>query len=108
VLSSGETAALIVIDAVYRLLEGVINNESLKEESHSGGLLEYPHYTRPELFQGRRVPEVLLSGNHELIRKWRLEQSLRKTWRIRPDLLKDKALSKEEQNMLNSFVVQEE
>jgi tRNA (guanine37-N1)-methyltransferase len=106
VLSSGETAALVVIDAVYRLLEGVINAESLKEESHCGGLLEYPHYTRPEIFHGRRVPEVLLSGNHAHIRKWRLEQSLQKTLLVRPDLLASRVLSKEEQNVLQCVLTQ--
>lgn len=106
VLSSGETAALVVIDAVYRLLDGVINAESLKEESHNGGLLEYPHYTRPEVFRDRSVPDVLLSGNHAFIRRWRLEQSIRKTLRVRPDLLQNRVLSKEEQTVLQYVVNQ--
>ena len=87
VLSSGEIAATVIIDAVYRLLEGVISQESLEEESFSAGLLEYPQYTRPEMYQGMRVPEVLLSGHHENIRKWRLQQQLAKTMANRPDLI---------------------
>ena len=89
VISSGEIAALVIVDAVYRLLDGVINAESLREESFSAGVLEYPHYTRPELFKGLKVPDVLLSGNHAIIRKWRHEQSLAKTARVRPDLYRE-------------------
>lgn len=106
VLSSGETAALVIIDAVYRLVEGVINGESLKEESHSGGLLEYPHFTRPEVFHDRPVPKVLLSGNHAHITKWRLEQSVRKTLSVRPELLEGRVLSKEVQTMLQCVLTQ--
>ena len=87
VLSSGEIAATVIIDAVYRLVEGVISKESLQEESYSGGLLEYPQYTRPEIYEGMRVPEILLSGHHENIRKWRLEQRLAKTLVNRPDMV---------------------
>jgi len=87
VLSSGEVAALVLIDATYRLVEGVISRESLEEESFSGGLLEYPQYTRPEVYDMMRVPEVLLSGHHEQIRRWRLEQRVRKTLTVRPDLI---------------------
>lgn len=87
VLSSGELASLVVIDAVYRLLEGVITPESLREESYKDGLLEYPQYTRPEVFKGLRVPEILLSGNHAHILKWRKEQRLLRTRKVRPDLL---------------------
>ena len=87
VLSSGEVAALVVIDSVYRFVAGVLTPESLEEESFTGGLLEYPHYTRPESFHGLRVPEVLLSGHHERIRKWRVLQRLKKTERNRPDLI---------------------
>ncbi len=86
VLSSGELAALVIVDAVIRLGEGVISEESLREESFNGGLLEYPQYTRPEVFAGMQVPEVLLSGNHANIREWRLRESVRKTKRNRPDL----------------------
>ncbi len=87
VLSSGELAALVIADATYRFVEGVLTPSSLDEESFADGLLEYPHYTRPENFAGRRVPEVLLSGHHERIEKWRLLQSLKKTQRNRPDLI---------------------
>jgi tRNA (guanine37-N1)-methyltransferase len=92
VLSSGEAAALVLIDASYRLLDGVISAESLNEESFSGGLLEYPQYTRPEIYDSiygeRRVPEVLLSGHHENIRRWRLRKRIEKTLSRRPDLLR--------------------
>jgi tRNA (guanine37-N1)-methyltransferase len=86
VLSSGEIAALVIVDAVYRLSEGVITAGSLEEESHTEGLLEYPHYTRPEVFRGLPVPEVLLSGHHEKIRQWRHRQSVLRTQERRPDL----------------------
>jgi len=100
VLSSGETAALAIIDSIYRLLDGVISQESLEEESHTRGLLEYPHYTRPELWRDRAVPPVLLSGHHAEIRRWRLEQSLQKTLRNRPDLLEKANLGPEETQVL--------
>lgn len=87
VLSSGEISSLVIIDSVYRLLGGVISSESLLEESFSDGLLEYPHYTRPEVFRGRNVPEVLLSGNHAMIEQWRKKQRLKKTRQNRPDLI---------------------
>ncbi|MDR2795935.1 MAG: tRNA (guanosine(37)-N1)-methyltransferase TrmD [Spirochaetaceae bacterium] len=92
VLSSGETAALVLIDASYRLLGDVISPESLDEESFSGGLLEYPQYTRPDIFDSiygeMRVPEILLSGHHENIRRWRLRKRIEKTLSNRPDLLR--------------------
>jgi tRNA (guanine37-N1)-methyltransferase len=88
VLSSGEAAALVLIDATYRLVDRVIRAESLEEESFSGGLLEYPQYTRPELYAMLRVPEVLLSGHHEHIRRWRLEKRVEKTLALRPDLVR--------------------
>jgi tRNA (guanine37-N1)-methyltransferase len=88
VLSSGEVAALALIDATYRLVDKVITPESLDEESFSDGLLEYPQYTRPEIFDTIKVPEVLLSGHHENIRKWRLEKRIEKTLRLRPDLIR--------------------
>jgi tRNA (guanine37-N1)-methyltransferase len=88
VLSSGEVAALAVIDATYRLVEQVITPASLEEESFSAGLLEYPQYTRPELSGIIRVPEVLLSGHHENIRRWRLERQVEKTLLLRPDLIR--------------------
>ncbi|MCL2209878.1 MAG: tRNA (guanosine(37)-N1)-methyltransferase TrmD [Treponema sp.] len=88
VLSSGEVAALAVIDATYRLVDDVIRSESIDEESFSDGLLEYPQFTRPELFDTMKVPEVLLSGHHEKIRLWRLEKRVEKTLLYRPDLVK--------------------
>ncbi len=88
VLSSGEVASMVMIDTIYRLGDGIINKESLEEESFHGDLLEYPHYTRPEEFHGRQVPEVLLSGHHENIEKWRWEKRMEKTKKNRPDLYK--------------------
>jgi tRNA (guanine37-N1)-methyltransferase len=87
VLSSGETAALVVIDATYRLIDSVITRESLAEESFNAGLLEYPQWTRPEVFNGMTVPEVLLSGHHANIKKWRLYESVKKTLSVRPELI---------------------
>ena len=87
VLSSGEVAALAVIDATYRLVDSVIRADSLAEESFSGGLLEYPQFTRPEVYDTMKVPEVLLSGHHEQIRVWRLEKRVEKTLRQRPELI---------------------
>ena len=87
VMSSGEVAATVVIDTVYRLVDGVINHESLEEESYCDGLLEYPQYTHPEEWKGMKVPSVLLSGNHEEIRKWRLKKRLMKTMANRPDMI---------------------
>jgi tRNA (guanine37-N1)-methyltransferase len=89
VLSSGEIASLAIIDAVYRLLEGVLTPESLEEESFDQGLLEYPHYTRPEVYRGFRVPEVLLSGHHANIGAWRREKRFLKTKNNRPELLEN-------------------
>jgi tRNA (guanine37-N1)-methyltransferase len=104
VLSGGEIAAMAVVDAVVRLLPGVIDPLSLKEESHHAALLEYPHYTRPAEFRGWAVPEVLISGNHALIARWRREQSLRRTWDRRPDLLAAElardALSQKERRLI--------
>jgi len=88
VLSSGEVAALILIDATYRLVEEVITPASLDEESFNRFLLEYPQYTRPEIYGTIKVPEVLLSGHHENIRRWRLEKSVEKTLALRPDLIR--------------------
>ncbi len=87
VMSSGELAATVIVDSVYRLVKGVITEESLEEESFSGGLLEYPQYTKPAVYKGMEVPLVLTSGNHEEIRKWRLRKSLEKTLRNRPELI---------------------
>ena len=90
VLTGGEIPAMVLIDSVSRYIEGVLKDESIQEESFSNGLLEYPQYTRPEVFLDKKVPEILLSGHHENIRKWREEQSLKITKINRPDLLKQK------------------
>lgn len=100
VLSGGEAAALVVLDAVLRLLPGAISAESLDTESHVDGLLEYPHYTRPDLFEGLVVPEILRSGNHELIRIWRRKQQIRRTRERRPDLLERARLTDEDLRLL--------
>ena len=89
VLTGGELPAMVLIDSVSRYVEGVLNKESIKEESFEKNLLEYPQYTRPEVFEGEKVPEVLLSGNHKEIDKWRKEKSLEITKKKRPDLLKE-------------------
>lgn len=88
VLTGGEIPAMVLIDSVSRYVKGVLKEDSIKEESFSKGLLEYPQYTRPEVFEGEKVPEVLLSGNHQNIDKWRKEKSLEITKMKRPDLLK--------------------
>lgn len=90
VLTGGELPAMIVLDAVARLVPGVIDAESIADESHAEGLLEYPQYTRPAEYRGYRVPDVLLSGHHANVRRWRFEQALAKTARVRPDLLKSR------------------
>ena len=90
VLTGGELPAMVLIDSVSRYVEGVLSQESIKEESFSNDLLEYPQYTRPEVFEGEKVPEVLLSGHHENIENWRKEQSLKITKQKRPDLLENK------------------
>ena len=87
VLTGGEIPAMVLIDSVSRYVKGVLKEDSIKEESFSNGLLEYPQYTRPEVFENERVPEVLISGNHQNIEKWRKEKSLEITKNKRPDLL---------------------
>lgn len=100
VLTGGEAGALVVSDALIRLVDGVIRKDSHEDDSFENGLLEYPQYTRPIEFEGKKVPDVLLSGHHENIRKWRLKESLRKTLIRRPELLKERAFSKEEEKLL--------
>lgn len=101
VLSGGEIAAMAIVDAITRLVPGVLgSDESAETDSFCDGLLEYPQYTRPPEFRGLKVPAVLLSGNHELIRKWRRRESLQRTRTLRPDLLTDVALTKEDRNLL--------
>ena len=96
VLTGGEIPAMVLIDSVSRYVDGVITEESVKEESFSEGLLEYPQYTRPEVFEGVSVPEVLKSGNHQNIDKWRRLESLRITYKNRPELLENIELTQEE------------
>ncbi len=92
VLTGGEIPAVVLIDSVSRYVDGVLKKDSIKEESFSNGLLEYPQYTRPEVFEGEKVPEILLSGNHQEINKWRKEQSFEITKKKRPDLLQNQIL----------------
>ena len=104
VLSGGELAALVMFDAVVRLLPGVLGHaESAEQDSHEAGLLDCPHYTRPEVFDGRGVPDILQSGNHAAIRRWRLKQSLGRTWLKRPDLLAKFEFSAEHLELLEEF-----
>lgn len=104
VLSGGELAAMTLIDAISRWLPGVLgHDESALQDSFVQGLLDCPHYTRPEQAAGLNVPEVLLSGNHRLISRWRLKQALGRTWLRRPDLLAEKTLTEEESVLLNEF-----
>ena len=101
VLTGGELAALVIVDAVIRLLPGAIEAASIEEESFASGLLEYPQYTRPPEFDGGTVPPVLVSGHHEAVRLWRLQASLRRTLERRPDLLDGRDLSAEERRLLD-------
>ncbi|MHB1300437.1 MAG: tRNA (guanosine(37)-N1)-methyltransferase TrmD [Burkholderiales bacterium] len=104
VLSGGELAALVLIDAVVRQLPGVLGDaDSAVEDSFVEGLLDCPHYTRPEVYRGERVPEILLSGDHAKIRRWRLKESLGRTWTRRPDLLAGREMSAEELKLLEEF-----
>ncbi|MGT2907270.1 tRNA (guanosine(37)-N1)-methyltransferase TrmD [Streptococcus dentiloxodontae] len=104
VLTGGELAAMTMVDATVRLIPEVIGKEaSHQEDSFSSGLLEYPQYTRPYDFRGMKVPDVLMSGHHENIRRWRLEQSLRKTLERRPDLLENYSLTAEEKSILQAI-----
>jgi tRNA (guanine37-N1)-methyltransferase len=107
VISGGELAALIVIDGVTRLLPGVLGDEaSAEQDSHRNGLLDCPHYTRPEHLDGHPVPKVLLGGNHAEIERWRMKQALGRTWLRRPDLLAKMQLSPEQQALLNEFKIE--
>ena len=104
VVSGGELPALMLIDAIARQLPGALNDEqSAQQDSFATGLLDCPHYTRPEARNGVAVPEVLLSGHHAEIRRWRLKQSLGRTWERRPDLLRDRALTNEEAALLAAY-----
>ena len=103
VLTGGELPAMVLIDSVSRYIEGVLKEDSTKEESFSNGLLEYPQYTRPEVFKEQRVPEILLSGHHQNIDIWRREQSLKITLNKRPDLLEKMNLSNEDKKTLEQL-----
>ena len=103
IVTGGEYPSMIIADSVIRLLDGVIRHESIEEESYENGLLEYPQYTRPAVFNGEKVPDVLLSGNHEAVRRWRLQESLRTTLKYRPDLLENRILSPEEAKLLEKI-----
>ncbi|MFD1261113.1 tRNA (guanosine(37)-N1)-methyltransferase TrmD [Entomomonas asaccharolytica] len=108
VLSGGELPAMVMIDAITRQLPGALGcNESAEQDSFMNGLLDYPHYTRPEVYNEQRVPAVLLSGNHEHIRRWRLQQALGRTWQRRADLLDSRSLSGEEQQLLAEYLDQQ-
>ncbi len=108
VLSGGELAAMVMIDGIARLLPGVLgDDESAQQDSFMAGLLDHPHYTRPEQLHDQSVPEVLLGGDHEAIRKWRLKQSLGRTWLRRPDLLEMNTLSDEQKKLLEQFIAED-
>ena len=105
VLSGGELPVLVVMDAITRLLPGALGDaDSALEDSFMDGLLDCPHYTRPELVEGRTVPDVLISGDHERIRRWRLQQALGQTWLRRPELIETRRLSSEERDLLDEFI----
>lgn len=109
VLSGGEMAAMVVVDAVSRLLPGALGHEdSAKQDSFSDGLLDCPHYTRPECYEGKSVPPVLQSGDHAAIRRWRLKQSLGRTWLRRPDLFERLTLDDEQKRLLDEFIQEKE
>jgi len=108
ILSGGELPALVIIDAVVRLLPGALGGEaSAQEESFAGGILEHPHYTRPPVWRGMKVPEVLLGGNHQEIARFRRKEALRRTLRLRPDLLKKAALSDLDRQLLEEMKEEE-
>ena len=105
VLSGGELAAMVVIDAMTRLIPGALgHDDSVGADSFSNGLLDWPHFTRPETVAERKVPEVLISGNHGAIRRWRLKQALGRTWERRPDLLRGRSLDPEERTLLDEYL----
>ncbi|NBS25535.1 MAG: tRNA (guanosine(37)-N1)-methyltransferase TrmD [Gammaproteobacteria bacterium] len=109
VLSGGEVAAMALLDAIIRLQPGVLGHEdSAEQDSFMNGLLDCPHYTRPEEYEGKTVPPVLLSGDHEAIRKWRMQQSLGRTWQRRPDLLEEMELTDEQKALLALFISDQE
>jgi tRNA (guanine37-N1)-methyltransferase len=109
VLSGGELAAMALVDAVARLIPGALGDEqSAENDSFSAGLLDHPHYTRPEQWQGERVPDVLLSGDHAAVRRWRLKRALGATWLKRPDLLDAVQLDDEQAALLREFIAEQQ
>ena len=109
VLSGGELPAMVLMDTLIRHIPGALNDEeSANQDSFVDGLLDHPHYTRPEEYKGLKVPEVLMSGNHEKIRVWRLKESLKETWIKRPDLLAERLLTKEESRLLQDIKREQE
>lgn len=105
IVSGGELPAMVFIDAITRLLHGTLGHEdSASQDSFTSGFLDFPHYTRPEKIAGCSVPEVLLSGNHAAIARWRLKQSLGRTWQRRKDLLQRRSLTEDEQRLLDEFI----
>ncbi len=109
VLSGGEIAAVAVIDGISRLAPGVLgDDQSAEQDSFMDGLLDCPHYTRPEVWRDRSTPDVLMSGHHKNIGRWRLKQSLGRTWQRRPDLLESRSLTDEEQALLNEFIQEQQ
>jgi tRNA (guanine37-N1)-methyltransferase len=108
ILSGGELAAMVVIDAMSRTIPGALGHEdSAEQDSFSNGLLDCPHYTRPERVEGLGIPDVLNSGNHEQIRRWRMQQALGRTWKRRPELIDEMQLDKEQLALLDEFIHQE-
>lgn len=103
VLTGGELPAMVLIDSVSRYVEGVLKSDSIKEESFTNNLLEYPQYTRPETFENTKVPDILLSGHHQNIEKWRKEQAIKTTYKKRPDLLKKYNFTKKEKEILEKI-----
>ena len=105
VLSGGEIASSVIIDSITRLISGVLgDDQSAAQDSFTSGLLDHPHYTRPEIIRDKEVPSVLLSGNHKAIKRWRLKESIVTTFKKRPDLLKKRKLSKDEQQLLDEYL----
>lgn len=105
VLTGGELPALVVADSVSRMIDGVLSDqECFEEESHFNGLLEYPHYTRPAVWRGRKIPDILVAGNHEKVARWRREQSILRTLRKRPELLEHAELSKADKHYLSRLI----
>lgn len=105
VLSGGELAAMVIMDAVIRLLPGALGHaDSARQDSHSEGLLDCPHYTRPEVINGQSVPQVLLSGDHQAIERWRRQQALGRTWQRRPELLQKRGMNEVEQRLLDDYL----